>query len=155
MTPFHFVPHADEVLLNKASQAMKRYFPENLEATKLRGAVMDFISEIGLVPCPLVGGHGWMVKTLNAVGAQEVFKGMTMSMVHRRPGDNQDVKLSVFAFTFDHPAVFEPLLTAATESKGSVCVYADGKCSTDGNTPMQWAQLHQLSMAKGNVCKEH
>ena len=74
LTPFHFVPFADELLLNKASQAMKRYFPENLEVSKLRGAVMDFIQEVGLVPCPLDGGHGWLIKTLNAVKAQEVFK---------------------------------------------------------------------------------
>ena len=33
LTPFHFVPFADELLLNKASQAMLRYFPENLEVT--------------------------------------------------------------------------------------------------------------------------
>ena len=113
--------------------------------------------------CPLEGGHGWLIKTLNAVGAQEVFKAMSISMVNKRPGDQQKVKLRVFAFTADHPAVFEPLLIAASESKGSVCVYADGKCSTDGNTPMQWPQLHQLSkcrratvyLAQGNGCKEH
>ena len=63
LTPFHFVPCEDEVLLNKANQAMKRFFPENLETNKLRGAVMDFIQEIGLVPCPLEGGHGWLIKT--------------------------------------------------------------------------------------------
>ena len=56
LTSFHFVPFADELLLNKASQAMLRYFPENLEVNKLRGAVMDFIQEIGLVPCRLEGG---------------------------------------------------------------------------------------------------
>ena len=69
LMPLHFIPAADELLLNKASQAMLKYCPENLEVNKLRGAVMDFITEIGLVPCPLVGGHGWMIKTLNAVEA--------------------------------------------------------------------------------------
>ena len=102
---------------------------------------MDFVSEIGLVPCPLVGGHGWMIKTLNAVEAQEVFKGMTMCMVHQRPGDHHNVKLSGFAFTFDHPNIFEPLLTAAVESKGTVRNDADVGSSTDGNTQLQWPQL--------------
>ena len=124
---------------------------------------MDFITEIGLAPCSLVGGHGWMIKTLNAVEAQEVFKGMTMCMVHGRPGDHHNAKLSGFAFTADHPSIFEPLMTAGSESKGSVHIYADSGCSTDGNTQMQWPQLRQLSkcrktlvhLAQGDGCKRH
>ena len=54
-------------------------------------------------------------------------------------------------------------MAAGSESKGTVHVYADSGCSTDGNIQMQWPQLRQLSkcrktlahLARGDGCKRH